>query len=402
MSEGVQALLTPLTAAIFAITFFIVWSRDRTRRAVLAIALGYTGLSVGFFISQLTPDSLGRANIVVTNIPYALGCIAMVWGILHRVGIDTPMRILGGIAVIGGGLGIVSLQFGNSVEADLYIANTTYGLIFAVAALLLWLKADDDMIERILLIVIVINVVQMFARPPLSFMFTQDMAATGNYRDTVYYTALTMIMALGSLVLGLTLIAACIKDQFTAVHDDFAKDRLSGLLTRRAFEGRVREAIADAQQNKVPLAFIIGDIDHFKQVNDIWGHQVGDSAIEAFGSLVLRTVRDKDICGRVGGEEFCILVWNADATIAASLAERLRIGITGIHIAGMSSDTHLTASFGTAGLQPEEGYRKLFARADQALYRAKEAGRNAVGKDGEDVSQTRRKDDPHSPANEAA
>ncbi len=402
MSEGVQGLLTPLTAAVFAITFFIIWSRERSRHATLAMALGYTFLSLGFFVSQLTPDSLGRTNVALTNIPYALGCIVLVWGILARVDIQVPMRTLLGIAGIGTALGMVSLLFGDSFEADLYIANTTYGLIFAVAALLLSQKAKTDLIETVLLWIIVINVIQMFVRPPLSFMFTEDIALAGNYRDTVYYAALKMVMALGSMVLGLSLIAACIKDQFDAVHDDLAKDRLSGLLTRRAFEARVRETIIEARSDNVPLTLIVGDIDHFKQVNDIWGHQAGDSAIEEFGALVRRTVRDADICGRVGGEEFCILVWDSDIRIAEALAERLRIGVTGMNIAGMGGDTHLTASFGTARLRPDEGYRKLFARADKALYRAKDAGRNAVENDADEATRSRRKDDRRANGSRAA
>ena len=393
MSEGVQGLITPMTAAIFAITFFIIWSRDRTRHATFAMGLGYACLSLGFFVSQLTPTSLGRINVPLTNIPYTIGCLILVWGILTRAGVEVPMRVLSGIAVIGAGLGIFSLFYGNSIEADLYIANTTYGLFFGVTALLLSQKTNCDTIERVVLWVIVVNVIQLFVRPPMSFMLSPDINV-GDYRDSLYYAALTLVMALGSMVLGLSLIAACIKDQFNAVHEDFATDRLSGLLSRRSFDARVRENINAARRKNVPLSLIIGDIDHFKQVNDIWGHQVGDSAIESFGSLVLQTFRDTDICGRVGGEEFCILVWEADAKIAGALAERLRIGVASMKIPGMSDNTHLTASFGTASLQPEEGYRKLFARADKALYRAKESGRNAVEIDGyERLLPTRRKDD---------
>ncbi len=393
MSEGVQSLLTPLTAAVFAITFFILWSRDRTRQATLAMALGYTCLSLGFFISQLTPVSLGRANVSLTNIPYTIGCILMVWGILNRVSIQVPMRALTGIAVLGGGLGIVSLLFGNNIEADLYIANTTYGLIFGVAALLIAQKPNNDLIEKVVMWVIIVNVMQLFMRPPLSFMFSPDIGVS-DYRESVYYIALTLVMGVGSMVLGLSLIAACIKDQFNAVHENFAHDKLSGLLTRPAFEARVEKAIAKAQRQDVPIALIIGDIDHFKQVNDIWGHQVGDDAIEAFGSLVLDTVRDTDICGRVGGEEFCILIWDADSKVARSLSERLRIGVTGIRVNGMGDSNHLTASFGATDFEAGDTYGELFGRADKALYQAKNSGRNAVCMSNDEVvAPARRKTD---------
>lgn len=377
MSEGIQALLTPLTAVIFAATFFILWKRDPARRETLAMGTGYAFLAIGFFMSQLNPDSLGRFNISITHLPYSIGTITLIWGILRRVDINPPLRTLVAVAVIGGAAGLLSQFFGDSVEADLYIANSTYGLIFAIAAVLLAQRAKNDLAENVVLGVLVLNVAQFFIRPALSFAFSAEITGD-SYRDTVYYAVLIMVLALGSMLMGLALIAACIKDQLNAVHEDFATDRLSGLLSRREFEMQVRDAMTAAEEESVPLSLIICDMDHFKQVNDIWGHQAGDSAIESFGSLVLRTVRGSDICGRVGGEEFCILVWNADPKIARGLADRLRVGLTGITIAGIGNDTHLTASFGVAGMQAEDTYRTLFSRADKALYRAKDAGRNRV------------------------
>jgi len=402
LSEGVQGLVTPMTAAIFAVTFLLLWKRDPARRETLAMGIGYVSLSIGFFMSHLNPESLGRVNISVTNIPYSIGTIVLIWGILHRAGIRLPIFVMGSIAVIGAIVGGISQVFGDSVEADLYIANTTYGLMFGVAALLLSQKTKTDVIEKIVLGILIFNVAQFFLRPPLSFMFSEVIVG-GAYRDATYYAILMTVLALGSMVMGLALIAGCIKDQLNALHTEFATDMLSGLLSRHAFEARARETIAAAHKDNVPLALIIGDIDHFKQVNDIWGHQVGDNAIEGFGKLVLHTVRDTDICGRIGGEEFCILVWNADSKVARSLAERLRIGVTAIEISGMNDDTHLTASFGGAGMEVEEGYRSLFARADKALYRAKDAGRNAVEiDDNAAVSHTRRSDDEPRPITEGA
>jgi diguanylate cyclase (GGDEF)-like protein len=392
-----------MTALIFAITFLILWKREPERRETLAMGTGYLFLAIGFFMSQLNPDSLGRLNISVTNIPYSIGCIVLIWGILSRADVRPPVWTMIGIAAVGGLLGIVSQVFGDSVEADLYIANTTYGLIFGIAALLLSQNTKNDLIEKIVLSVLVLNVAQFFLRPTLSFMFSDEIAG-GAYRDTTYYVVLMMVLALGSMVLGLALIAACIKDQLKAVHDDYAVDRLSGLLSRREFETKVRDAIVEARRKEIPLSLVIGDMDHFKQVNDIWGHQVGDSAIEAFGKLVIRTVRDSDICGRVGGEEFCILVWNADAKAAQGLAERLRIGLTAVNIAGMNDGTHLTASFGTASAKADDTYRKLFARADKALYGAKHAGRNIVATDGVEIEPRARRsnDEPAASGTSAA
>jgi diguanylate cyclase (GGDEF)-like protein len=122
----------------------------------------------------------------------------------------------------------------------------------------------------------------------------------------------------------------------------------------------------------------VADIDNFKQVNDIWGHQSGDEAISGFGRLIEGMVRGCDTAGRIGGEEFCIAVWNCPNEPATRLAERIRVAFARLEHAGIGSDIRLTASFGVATARAGENYRELFARADAALYLAKSGGRNQV------------------------
>ena len=133
-----------------------------------------------------------------------------------------------------------------------------------------------------------------------------------------------------------------------------------------------------AREEDVPISVIVADIDHFKRVNDIWGHQVGDSAIAGFGDLLRSAIRSTDIAGRVGGEEFCLFVWDCPAGPTRKLAERIRTRFEHMQIEGISDGVRLTASFGIAQWEPDEGYGRLFARADAALYRAKQAGRNRI------------------------
>ena len=165
------------------------------------------------------------------------------------------------------------------------------------------------------------------------------------------------------------------------VREDSENDHLTGLKMRRAFEQSAMEMIDRGARKNVPVSMIVADIDHFKQVNDIWGHQAGDRAIVAFGQLVQRMVRAGDVCGRIGGEEFCIMIWNCELEPAERLAERVREAFAATPQHGINSDVRLTASFGVAMCRPQEGFGKLFARADAALYRAKEAGRDRVEAD---------------------
>ena len=126
------------------------------------------------------------------------------------------------------------------------------------------------------------------------------------------------------------------------------------------------------------LSLLVGDIDHFKQVNDSWGHAAGDRVIATFGKLITTNVRGLDIAGRIGGEEFCILIWNCGEEGAVSLGNRLRAAFSKSKIAGVGDGENFTASFGVAQLHDGESYAQAFDRADKALYTAKRAGRDRV------------------------
>jgi diguanylate cyclase (GGDEF)-like protein len=191
-------------------------------------------------------------------------------------------------------------------------------------------------------------------------------------------------LALAAVSLALILLGAALTDQTKAVREDAERDALTGLKMRGPFEAQAIAMLNRARDKDVPVSVIVADIDHFKRVNDIWGHQVGDTAIASFGDLLRSTIRDTDIAGRIGGEEFCILVWNCPEEPTLNLAERIRARFEQLPIEGISDDVRLTASFGVAQWVTDEGYGRLFARADAALYRAKEGGRNCTSADGDD------------------
>ena len=117
------------------------------------------------------------------------------------------------------------------------------------------------------------------------------------------------------------------------------------------------------------------DIDHFKEVNDTYGHEVGDSVLRELTRRVQNTIRDEDAIGRWGGEEFLILVGNVSSEQATALAERIRgiVELVPFQIVGT-----ITVSFGVTSARKDDTRKTLFARVDKALYEAKKTGRNKV------------------------
>lgn len=156
-------------------------------------------------------------------------------------------------------------------------------------------------------------------------------------------------------------------------------DNLTGILNRRTLiESGVQELIRSRRYNH-PLAFLMVDVDYFKTVNDTHGHHVGDCALKALTSLGTEVLRKTDLFGRLGGEEFAVILPETSQEQAIVAAERLRSEIENMEIQINQQKLQITISIGMTMLQAkDEAIEKIMQRADAALYKAKGAGRNRV------------------------
>ncbi|MDT0500495.1 MULTISPECIES: diguanylate cyclase [unclassified Halomonas] len=152
------------------------------------------------------------------------------------------------------------------------------------------------------------------------------------------------------------------------------RDHLTGAFNRRAFDATLCHALEQAERDQAPFSLLLFDIDHFKQVNDRHGHDVGDAILKRLAERVARTLRATDILCRWGGEEFTILLQDTPLKGAASFAERLRQRVAEARLNGLA----VTISTGIAEYRPGDDTGSMLARADDALYRAKQAGRNCI------------------------
>jgi diguanylate cyclase (GGDEF)-like protein/PAS domain S-box-containing protein len=152
-------------------------------------------------------------------------------------------------------------------------------------------------------------------------------------------------------------------------------DPLTGLLNRTAFRRAAAEAMAAARHG-IPSTLALLDLDHFKAINDTYGHAVGDKALLMVADLLRDRVRAGDVVGRVGGEEFAVLFSGLSQTAAAPVCDRIRVALGEQRLPG--GDIGVTMSAGLAELCPGFGLEPIFEAADRALYRAKAAGRNRI------------------------
>ena len=166
------------------------------------------------------------------------------------------------------------------------------------------------------------------------------------------------------------------------VEDDLSQaarsDPLTGLMNRRAMVERFEYQLSHYQRNGIPFAVLMGDIDHFKHINDTCGHAEGDRVLIAIAGKIKENLRSQDLLARWGGEEFLILLPDTDLEGGITVAEKIRLQVAQFDFRGVKIGLALTISFGVACYTNEQSIDDCVKAADDALYRAKQQGRNRV------------------------
>ena len=210
--------------------------------------------------------------------------------------------------------------------------------------------------------------------------------AAADYKQFTQALSLTILFLVIILLLfTLALVASLIKvfRQRSALQALAVTDSQTGLFNRRAFENAAEEALLKSSRSKTPLSVAIIDVDHFKSINDRYGHPAGDAVLIKLARILDTVVRQSDTLARLGGEEFGIIMPDTDAEGARRLGERLREAVakTAIHLNKNDAET-LTISLGIATLSPDQREARdlaaLYSLADDALYQAKTQGRNRI------------------------
>jgi diguanylate cyclase (GGDEF)-like protein len=197
----------------------------------------------------------------------------------------------------------------------------------------------------------------------------------------LYYYGLPLSMVAAAVLIALG-VADRLRAQRLALTDAERRaqtDPLTGVLNRRSLIERLDAACLRARARGLPIALLFIDLDHFKQINDSYGHQAGDACLRAIIDPIHAELRQSDVIGRYGGEEFVVILSSADAAAASPIAQRILQGVADVRVDGFGQPIRLTCSIGiaasdTLGVWGEH----LIARADAAVYVAKRLGRNQV------------------------
>lgn len=230
---------------------------------------------------------------------------------------------------------------------SLPVLRAFYGLILAFGAPLGWI-----IIQRV------------FGRDPFSDEFL----------DPLLYGYMTIATAIVFSILGYM-----IGKREEIITGLALTDGLTGLYNKRYFENRLYQEFSRFRRHGTPISLVQVDLDHFKNVNDTWGHQAGDDVLKKVASIIMHNCRINEVAARVGGEEISIIAVDCDQKNAISLAERLRQEIESASTHWQEHEIKITSSFGVATATPQmTNPLEMYQRADEALYSAKSQGRNRV------------------------
>jgi diguanylate cyclase len=172
-----------------------------------------------------------------------------------------------------------------------------------------------------------------------------------------------------------------LRKQLGVVQNEAITDPLTTLLNRRGFDRSVTTLLSARETGLIGCTLLIGDIDHFKRVNDTYGHVFGDQVIKGVAQIIQRVVKGNDIAARLGGEEFAVLLPDTPLRGGITVAEQIRAGVGNTRIKKAGTNTfvdQITLSLGVATGVEQDTLESLLERADKALYHAKNSGRNRV------------------------
>lgn len=371
-------------AAMSAVFVFFAWTHARDGKEMLWWALGYVLYAIG--VALLTLGTIKDAGPVIAlgaivfNVAPALFWMSSRLFNRHRV----PLVLLFG----GLGLGLLATAFSPttlSPSLQMALGLAIFAAYTLATAWEYWRGRGDGLKARQPLIVLSLLQAALFSAGSVE-------AATGrisagdipleSWFGLVHFVSILYLIGTAVFVVSLSRERAERRQKATA-----ETDALTGVANRGAFMAYAGEALRRSLQGDLPLSMIIFDLDHFKRINDSFGHAVGDGVLRRFGETARSVLRENDRLGRIGGEEFAVILPDTSLGSAFIIADRIRAAFEADCRFVDGHAVSATVSAGVTTAHPDSTVDSILVAADEGLYRAKQNGRNRVerrrtGRDG--------------------
>jgi len=373
-------MINLLVAGLLAAAFMTIAVYDIGRVSARWLAFSYL-LGMAYFAIEFSIPAFADARLpVVAAFAVFLGAtIAFNGGLAHKYGVRPPWPpMLCFLVVASVAVYLVQDLPRHSLTRMMAYQLPYAAMQFAALGIVLSSRQRLARLDHVLALVLGASAVQFASKPFIAGALGGWGANPQAYVQTSYALVSQSLGTVFGLALALLALAVLVRDVLAEATSKSETDALSGLFNRGGFERHADLAMRDAVRRGVPVALVIADLDYFKSINDSYGHACGDRVIETFAGFLREAAAEHHVAGRIGGEEFAIILPGTNIAAARLFAEGARNAFGALPIDGLPADHRCSASFGVAELTADEGFAALLRRADAALYEAKNAGRDCV------------------------
>ena len=373
-----QQLLTALIFIVFSFGFIFVWINNRQMQSAGIWGLSYFFASAAFAL-EVPLSTMDHVDFLTPmgDTLYLAGALMLAIGFSVRFERKIPWLALS-LVFVPAWMGTSWYWFAvDDFTMRAEIISYACAAMTATGAISIY-NYTKTVLDRLLFSVTMIFSVQFVITTIVALRINNEVLQAETFLSSMYIEIMQFSVAFFAVAIAALLFANLATKMIEELRLKSNTDSLTNLHNLRSFEALAQQLIEEGIRNGTPTALVLCDLDYFKNINDSFGHMAGDKVIRSFAKTLKRGRRQIDIVGRIGGEEFAILLPVANSKMAGLVAEFARSKCSESVVIDEAPTIPVTASFGVAELELGDTYRSLFSRADEMLYRAKEQGRNRV------------------------
>ncbi|MCG8273890.1 GGDEF domain-containing protein [Aquamicrobium sp. NLF2-7] len=377
MEESANTVFLSLVGSgllvLLAFAYIGIWCLDRSRQALLVFAAMCVAILLGETVWILgDPDHTTAAGFVRIAL-HTLGVVLLCEGVLRRR-MSRPVHLIAASGIVA--IALLAVLFCIYVAENAAMRNFVQSAACGAALSVTWWQIraapQSRFVEELL--------AWLLALLGLAFLIDaalwtgELLAVLSAYDLELLHQIVRSAMLANGAGLAVTILVATITEIVETLRQERDVDPLTGVFNRRGFDAHA----ATAFSREAVAGLVLVDLDHFKRINDQYGHGVGDDVLGRVGAALRGVANGRCTIGRIGGEEFAVLLVGCTLREVSEFAELLRVSIAGVSIAVGSVHIGVTASLGVATRKHDDSLRAMIARADARLYAAKSRGRNRL------------------------
>jgi diguanylate cyclase (GGDEF)-like protein len=366
-------------AGLLAAAFLTIAAYDRRHASARWFAFSYV-VGMSYFVFEFAIASFGTSTVLVlaSYASFLAALTVLNVGVARKYSVPAPWIAMA-IIFVASLVGCYLIQdMSRQSFVRMLIYQSPYFIMQAMAAGIVAQAKARSALDNVLMGLLAASALQFLSKPFLFRTFGGTGDSPDQYLSTIYALFSQSMGTIFAIAVALMLLVILVRDVLAEANARSETDMLSGLLNRGGFEAHAAAALQEARRLGVPASLVISDLDHFKSVNDNFGHAAGDTVIVTFARFLRSAMADHHLAGRIGGEEFAVLLPGTNLVAARLFAEGARNAFASLTVDGMAPTKRFTASFGVAELAGGETISDLMERADKALYLAKNSGRDCV------------------------